>query len=80
MLSKMHLSVQIGAKYGQLKNESNSEISSAPGDAQKSANRTTINMFDVRLMVQFRAYLIIDLEVHFKIYIKVQKKMHSRLH
>ena len=78
MLSKMHLSVQIGTKYGQLKN--NSEISSAPGDAQKSANRTTINMFDVRSMVKFRAYLIIDLEVHFKIYIKVQKKMHSRLH
>ena len=52
------------AKSGQLKNESKSEIFSAPGDAQESANGTTINMFDVRLMVQFRMHLIIHTELH----------------
>ena len=70
------------AKSGQLKNESKSEIFSAPGDAQESANRTTINMFDVRLMVQFRMHLIIHtelhLKLHFKIYIKMNKNVHLR--
>ena len=70
------------AKSGQLKNESKSEIFSAPGDAQESANGTTINMFDVRLMVQFRMHLIIHtelhLKVHFKIYIKMNKNVHLR--
>ena len=70
------------AKSGQLKNESKSEIFSAPGDAQESANGTTINMFDVRLMVQFRIHLIIHtelhLKLHFKIYIKMNKNVHLR--
>ena len=70
------------AKSGQLKNESKSEIFSAPGDAQESANGTTINMFDVRLMVQFRMHLIIHtelhLKLHFKIYIKMNKNVHLR--
>ena len=52
-----------------------SELFSAPGDVQKSANGATINVFDVNLMVQFRVKLIIHLAVHFKIYIKV----HTRL-
>ena len=70
------------AKSGQLKNESKSEIFSAPGDAQESANGTTINMFNVRLMVQFRMHLIIHtelhLKLHFKIYIKMNKNVHLR--
>ena len=61
-----------------------SEIFSATGDAEKSANGTIINAFDVRLMVPFRVHLIIHLEmrvkVHFKIFIKVHKKVHLRLH
>ena len=80
----MDLRVQMYAKSGQLKNESKSEMFSAPGDAQESANGTTINEFDVRLMVQFRVHLIIHLElhlkVHFKIYIEVHKKVRLRLH
>ena len=75
--------MQMDAKFSQLKNESNSEIFSAPGDAQESTNGTWINAFDGRLMVQFRVHLIIHLElhlkVHFKIYIKVHKKVHLRL-
>ena len=84
MLSKMDLSVQMHAKFGQLKNESKSENFSVPGDAQESANGTTTNAFDVRLMVQFRVHLIIHpelhLKLHYKIYIKVNKKLHLRLH
>ena len=84
MLSKMDLRVQMVAKSHQLKNESKSEIFSAHVDAKESAKGTTINVFDVSLMVQFRVHLIIHLElhlkVHFKIYIKVQKKVHLRLH
>ena len=49
-----------------------------PGDAQESANGTTINAFDVRLTVQFRVllriYLELHLKVHFKIYIKCTKR------
>ena len=62
MLSKIDLWVQMDAKSGQLKNESKSGIFSAPGDAKESANGTTINVFDVPLMVQFRVHLIIHLE------------------
>ena len=48
MLLEMELSVQIDVKCGQLKNESKNELFSAPDDAQESANRTTINVFEVR--------------------------------
>ena len=40
------------AKSGQLKYESESEMFTAPGDAQEIASGTM--MFDVCLMVQFR--------------------------
>ena len=74
----------MNTKSGQLKNEGKSEIFSAPGDTQASANGTTINAFDVHLLVQFSVHVITHLElhvkVHFKIYIKVQKKVHRRLH
>ena len=73
--------------YGkhQLKNLKKHEISSVPGNAQESANGTTINVSDVCLMVQFSVHLIIHMEfhikVHFKIHIKVHKKVHlMRLH
>ena len=56
MLSKMDLRVQMDAKSGQLKNESKSEIFSALGDAQESGNGTTINTFDMRLIIQFRVH------------------------
>ena len=49
-------------KFGQLKNESKSENFSLPGEPQESANRTTINVFDMGLMVKFRVHLIIHLE------------------
>ena len=57
MSSKMDLRVQIDAKYGQLK-KNETKILSAPGDVQESPNGKTINVFDVRLMVQFRVDLI----------------------
>ena len=74
MLSKIDLKVQIDAKSGQLKNESKSEIFSAPGDVQESANGTNINAFDVHLII----HLHLHLKVNFKIYIKVHKKVHLR--
>ena len=77
MISKMDLRVQMNGKSGQLKNESKSDDFRASDDAQESANGTTINVFDVRLMVQCRVHLIIR---HFKIYIKVFKKVHLGLH
>ena len=84
MLSKMDLKVEMGAKCGRLKNQSKSEIFRAPGDAQDGANGTTINAFNVCLMVQIRVHLIIHLQlhlkVHFKIYIKVHKKVHLKFH
>ena len=43
----MDLRVEMDAKFNQLKNESKSEIFSAPGDVQESANSTAINAFDV---------------------------------
>ena len=64
MLSKSDLRVQMDAKSGQLKNESKSEIFSASGDAQESANGTTINAFKVLLIVQIRVPLIIHIELH----------------
>ena len=84
MLLKMELKVQMNAKFGKLKNESNGEIFSALGDAQERANKTTISAFEVRLMIQFRVppYKApeVHLEVHFKICIKMDKKVHLRLH
>lgn len=63
------------AKSGQLKNESNSELFSAPADAQESVNGTTAKVFEVLLMRQFSVHLIIQLELHpkvpFKIYVKI---------
>ena len=59
----MDLRVQMDAKSGQLNIERMSE----------SANRKTINTFEMRLMIQFRVHLIIHLElllkVNFNIYI-----------
>ena len=51
MLSKMDLRLQMDVTSGQLKNERKSEPFSAPGDAQESANRTTINASKVCLMI-----------------------------
>ena len=70
MLSKMDLRVQMDAKSVQIKNESETEIFSAPGKAQKFVNGTTISVFDVRLMVQFRVHLIIHLELHLKVHLR----------
>ena len=64
MLSKIDLKVQMDAKSGQLSNESRSKVFGAPNDARESVNETTINAFDVRLMVQFRVHLIIHQERH----------------
>ena len=64
MSSKMDLRVEKCAKCGKcakLKNKSKTKIFSAPGDAQESANGTTINVFDATFMVQFRVHLIIHL-------------------
>ena len=83
----MDLRAQMDAKSGQLKNECKGEIQaqwfapgdvhfSAPGDAQESANRTTINVFDVSLMVQFWVHLVIHLELHLKVHFKIYKKVH----
>ena len=51
-------------KSGQLKDESKSELFSAPGYAQRSPTRATINALEVPLMVQFRVQPIIHLELH----------------
>ena len=51
MLSKMDLSVQMNAKSAQFENENKSEHFSAPADAQESTNGTTINAFEVCLMI-----------------------------
>ena len=73
----MDLRVLMDPKSSQLKNQSRSEIFNVPGNAQEIVNGTTINAFDVRLVVQFRVRLIIHLalhlKVHFKIYIKCTK-------
>ena len=70
MLSKMDLRVQMDAKSVQIKNESETEIFSAPGKTQKFVSGTTISVFDVRLMVQFRVHLIIHLELHLKVHLR----------
>ena len=59
------------AKSGQLKNESESELFIASGDARESANGTTINAFEVHLMVQFRVHLILHLQLHLKVHFKI---------
>ena len=70
MLSKMDLRLQMDTKFAQLKNERKSKLFSASADAQDS-DRTAINAFEVRMMVQFIVHLIMHLvlypEVHFKI-------------
>ena len=54
---------QMNEKSGELKDESQSELFSAPGDAQEFGNVKTTNAFEVQLMVQFRVNLIIQLEL-----------------
>ena len=49
MLSKMDLRVQMDAKSGQLKNESKSEVFSAPDDSQERTNGTTKGEIKVSL-------------------------------
>ena len=49
------------AEFGQLKNERKSELFRAPGDAQENANGETINVLEVRLMIQIRVHLMIHL-------------------
>lgn len=78
-LSKMDLRVQVDAKSGQLKNHIKNELFSEPGDAQESASRTTINVFEVRLMTQFRVYLIIHLKLHLKVHLKNYINMHKKV-
>ena len=76
--------MQMHAKSGQLKNESKSDVFSAPDDAQECANGTTINVCEVCLIIQFRVHQIMQLEshlkMHFKIYIKMHKRALQRMH
>ena len=76
MLLKIDLTVQMNAKFGPLKNESKSELFSAPGGAKEGVNRTTTNVSDVRLMIQFRVHLIIHQELHLGVHCKIYIKMH----
>ena len=64
------------AKFGQLKNESKTNIFCVPGNAQESANGTTRSEFGVSLMVYFRVHLIIYLELHLKMHFKIYIKVH----
>lgn len=74
MLLKMNLRVQMNAKSVQLKNESKI-------DAHEGANRTTINAFDVCLMMLYRVHLIKHLTLHLKVHFKkIYKEIHLRLH
>lgn len=66
ILLKVHVKVQTNAKAGPLNLEGKGALFSAPYDAQKSADRTTINVFEVRLMVPLRVHLRMHLEVHLK--------------
>ena len=75
---KMDLRVQMDAKSDQLKNQSKGELFSAPDDVQESAHGTTINAFDVCLMIQYRVRLMIHLNLHLKV--KIHIKMHERVH
>ena len=83
MLSKTDLRVQMDAKSNQLKHETKNEPFSAPADTQESADRITIKAFEVHVMTQFWAHLIIHLDLHlkmpFKIYIKMYKKVQLRV-
>ena len=79
MLSKMDIRLQMDAKSAQLKNESKSELFSAPADAQESAKRTAINAFELRLMAQFRVHLTMHLELYLKVYFKIYVKMHKKV-
>ena len=63
---KMGSRVQMNARSCQLKNQSKSEFSISRGYAQDSANRTTTNAFEVRLMIQYLVQLLIHLELHVK--------------
>ena len=47
MISKMDLRGQMYAQSCELKNESKSELFSAPGDAQERAIGTTTNAFEM---------------------------------
>ena len=71
----MFLRVQMNVNLGQIKNESQSEIFSALGDAQESANGTTINVFEVSLMTQYAVHLIIHMELHLKMHFKISINM-----
>ena len=51
MLLKIGLWVHMDAKSSQLKDESKSKFFSAPSDAQKNVNETTINAFEMLLMI-----------------------------
>ena len=44
-------------KSAHLKNENKSELFNLLADAQKSANGTTINAFEVRLLIHLRLHL-----------------------
>ena len=75
MLLKMDLRVQMDAKSGQLKIKRVSE----------SANEKRRNAFEVHLMIQFRVYLIIHLDLHLKVnfnikYSTMHKKVYLMLH
>ena len=64
----MDLKVKTGCKIKKLKiklkNESKSARFSVTYDAQEGANGTTINLFEVRLMIKLRVNLITHLELH----------------
>ena len=63
-----------GCKIWPIKNESKKELFSLPGDAQETANGATINVCEVRFMLQFRVHLIIHLELHLKVRFKIYTK------
>ena len=52
----MDVRIQIDSKSGLFKNESKSEIFSASSDAQESANWTTINASQARLLIGSRLH------------------------
>ena len=54
-------------KSDQVENESKGELSNAPVDAQESANGTATNAFKMRLIIQYRVYLMIHLEFNLKV-------------
>ena len=60
--------------------ESKNKLFSARGAAQESANGTTINVSEARLIIKFRGRLIISLELHIKMYLNISIKMHKKAH